>query len=232
PEEAGTGLLDHLVLELGRDDPEAVKCQLGGVLECARRDLDPFHRSALPLLAPRPRAHALLTLAVRAAVRSLRAGSRRLGTLGGRALARLPALAAGGLTPPVAGSVLRGWVLGGGLGGRRTRGFRLEVAGRDRLVVELADHEVLLADAPDVRDDEVERRARVEREADEREEDREDLRDRLHLGVDRGVAALQLPRLGLLHLVPAGERHGRDHDVVRPRVGDPADVLRLPGREV
>ena len=53
------------------------------------------------------------------------------------------------------------------------------------LLVHLVEHEVLLADAPHVRDGEVEGRRGVEAVGDDPEEDRHDLRDRLHLRVRR-----------------------------------------------
>ena len=65
------------------------------------------------------------------------------------------------------------------------RGSGLILPVGDALVVQLAEHQVLLADTPDVRHHEVEGCAGVEAETDEREEDREDLRHRLHLRVRR-----------------------------------------------
>ena len=132
------------------------------------------------------------------------------------ALLRRPASCAGGFLPfgvgfalPLPGRRPRCRSSSFGVGSVVVLGARLELAGRDRLVVHLADHEVLLADAPDVRDDEVDGRAGVEAEGDEPEEDREDLRHRLHLRVRRRVAALQLAGLRLAHLVPTGEHDER-----------------------
>ncbi len=129
---------------------------------------------------------------------------------------------------PVRGAARRGW------GWWRGRRFAVVLARLGRrswvsgflaaspgmlLLVHLVEHEVLLSDAPGVRDDEVEGGRRVEAIGDEPEEHRHDAGDRLHLLVDRGARA-QLPGLRLADLVPARQHHEREQDQPRERVDD------------
>jgi len=87
-------------------------------------------------------------------------------------------------------------------------------------VVDLVEHELLLADAPEVRGQEVDVEPGHELEREHAEHDRHDLAEHLHLRIDGGLLALAGHRL--TGLVPTAGDDEQHEDVVGERGAEAA----------